>query len=178
LNLIFSEPKFKLNFTDKNNFNNALSLEEIKKRLSQKLMNQCALDIKDLKLYHQVQLQQKHNFYFSPVASSDCNSESSPSDGENKHQKKEVNLGDKLCAEENNPNIGNLQKVEVQSSSKTSNFQNVRIISPFNKTYTCNCKRSKCIKNYCACRINNEMCDESCQCQGCQNYTFFNVPAK
>jgi hypothetical protein len=153
-----------------------LSLEEIKKRLSQKLMNQCALEIKDLKLYHQVQLQQRHNFYFSPVASSECNSDTEKSEGENQKYKKkkfEENQG----AEENNQNIGNL-KMEPQSNAKWSNFQNVRIISPFNKTFTCNCKRSKCIKNYCACRINNEMCDESCQCQGCQNYTFFTVPMK
>lgn len=153
-----------------------MSLEEIKKRLSQKLMNQCALEIKDLKLYHQVQLQQRHNFYFSPVASSECNSDTEKSEKVHKKNKKNK-FEDTKGTQENNQNKGTL-KIDSHSNNKCSNFQNVRIISPFNKTFTCNCKRSKCIKNYCACRINNEMCDEGCQCQGCQNYTFFTVPLK
>lgn len=35
----------------------------------------------------------------------------------------------------------------------------------------CNCKKSKCNKNYCECRLLNVKCQESCQCLDCNNCT-------
>ena len=108
-----------------------------------------------------------------------ASSESDSSEEENTTKKGNEVKEEKI--DENNPNIGNVgntnSKSDTSVNNKTSNFQNMRIISPFNKVSTCNCKRSKCLKNYCACRINSEMCDETCQCQGCQNYTFFKLPS-
>ena len=33
----------------------------------------------------------------------------------------------------------------------------------------CTCKRSQCLKMYCECFTQGRFCDESCNCNGCQN---------
>lgn len=38
-----------------------------------------------------------------------------------------------------------------------------------NKKFNCNCKRSQCNKNYCACKNSGEVCNDKCACEDCQN---------
>lgn len=38
------------------------------------------------------------------------------------------------------------------------------------KTFSCNCKKSKCLKKYCDCFQAGNMCGESCKCKDCENY--------
>lgn len=160
-----------MNFTEKNITSTELTLEDIKKRLKEKLFHESALDIKDFKLYHQINLHQKHNFYVSPMATDLEISESKISDDENN-----INGLKSLKKQSQFLEVSSENKIGKKLSSqinKSINLQNLRIISPYNKHFTCNCKRSQCVKNYCICRINKEVCDETCQCVSCRNLTFF-----
>jgi len=37
------------------------------------------------------------------------------------------------------------------------------------KSHTCNCKKTKCLKLYCECFANGEICGEGCNCTECFN---------
>ncbi len=37
------------------------------------------------------------------------------------------------------------------------------------KKFNCNCRKSQCNKNYCACKNNQEKCDDKCACEDCHN---------
>jgi hypothetical protein len=137
--------------------------------LTEKLYHESALDLKDFKLYHQIYLHQKHNFYVSPVASDEEVTESSHSEGEIKFKRYKRH---REIQSERTKEVDSQQKIK-EHFNRNLNLQNLRIISPYNKHVTCNCKKSQCLKNYCICKINKEVCDESCQCISCKNLTFF-----
>ena len=160
-----------MNFTEKNITSNELTLEDIKKRLTEKLFHESALDIKDFKLYHQINLHQRHNFYVSPVATDLELSDYKNSDEESNTNNLKKNINESNALDDSNEN--KLGKKLSSQINKTINLPNLRIISPYNKHFSCNCKKSQCVKNYCICRINKEVCDETCQCISCRNLTFF-----
>ena len=37
------------------------------------------------------------------------------------------------------------------------------------KKHTCNCNKTNCLKLYCDCFANGELCDSECHCNGCSN---------
>jgi hypothetical protein len=128
-------------------------LVELKTKINNIVAKQNAIDIRDIKLYHQLSLEQKHNFYFTPISTLNNSSENN-------------SLSDKSKKNINNSNSKKSKSAEKKKKLTNHNF---RIISPFNKEFNCSCKRTHCLKNYCECRKNKEMCDNNCLCEQCKN---------
>ena len=124
-------------------------MENIKHKIEVLVSKQQAIDIRDIKLYHKLSLEHKHNLYLTPLTSL----KNSAITNSNEHEE--------------------LNKSNQSSKEKeTKSFlpRTMRIISPYNKESFCNCKKTQCQKNYCECRKNNEMCDsKSCMCEDCNN---------
>ncbi len=118
---------------------------QIKNKVIDRVSKQHAIDLKDLKLYQKFNLEYNHNFYFTPISTVN-NSESADSRSKTK---------------------SNFNKSETENNVYATTA--LRIISPFRKDFTCNCKKTKCLKDYCDCRKNKEMCDDGCYCSGCDN---------
>lgn len=109
---------------------------------------QQAIDIRDIKFYHKLSLEYKHDLYITPMTSL-------KNSATNSNEQEEINKSNNTSKEK-----------ETRSFLPRS----IRIVSPYNKEYFCNCKKNQCEKNYCECRKNNEMCDtKKCLCEGCNN---------
>jgi hypothetical protein len=124
-------------------------MEKIKIKIEVLVSKQNAIDIRDIKLYHKLSLEYKHNFYITPLTSN-------------------INSGyiNSNEAEEKSKSNDYSQEKETNSFLLPS----LRIISPHIKEFFCNCKRNQCRKNYCECRKNKEMCDpRNCLCEECYN---------
>ncbi|CAK86795.1 unnamed protein product (macronuclear) [Paramecium tetraurelia] len=55
----------------------------------------------------------------------------------------------------------------LQISQKSLQIQSKLFINE----RSCNCKKSQCLKQYCDCFANGQMCSENCNCVGCFNNT-------
>jgi hypothetical protein len=125
---------------------------KIKRKIDLLVSRQNAIDIRDIKLYHKLSLEYKHNFYITPSTSIKNSADIN---------KIEANQ------DEGNSKLNNPLKEKVTSSFLPPSM---RIISPYTKEFICNCRRNQCRKNYCECRKNKEMCDpKKCSCEECSN---------
>lgn len=115
-------------------------LEDLKTAIQNTFSNQNALDLRYIKLYHQLLLEQSHQIYFTPNNSDHADSDS-----------------------DINNNEDNINSLFV---SKHKQFQ---IITGFSKKVNCYCKKSNCLENYCECKRNHERCDKKCDCVNCKN---------
>ena len=123
-------------------------MEKIILKIDVLVSKQQAIDIRDIKFYHKLSLEYKHNLYITPLTSL-------KNSANNSNEQEELN----------NPN-----HTSKELETKTFLPRSIRIVSPYNKEYFCNCKKNQCQKNYCECRKNNEMCDsKNCMCEGCNN---------
>lgn len=146
---------------------NEIFIDDLKKKIKNTFYNQNALDLRLIKTYHQLLLEEKNQMYFSPT-NSDNESNNNNNDG-----------GDGNL----NVNINNVQPNPISTSSsppteeeKTNNNNNTytkyTIIMGLSKKVHCNCKKSNCLKNYCECKRNHERCDKKCECEQCKNINF------
>lgn len=146
---------------------NEIFIDDLKKKIKNTFYNQNALDLRLIKTYHQLLLEEKNQMYFSPT-NSDNESNNNNNDDDN------GNL---------NVNINNVQPNPILTSSsppteeeKTNNNNNTytkyTIIMGLSKKVHCNCKKSNCLKNYCECKRNHERCDKKCECEQCKNINF------
>ena len=144
---------------------NEIFIDDLKKKIKNTFYNQNALDLRLIKTYHQLLLEEKNQMYFSPT-----NSDNESNDG-----------GDGNL----NVNINNDQPNPISTSSsppteeeKTNNNTNTNIYTKYtiimglSKKVHCNCKKSNCLKNYCECKRNHERCDKKCECEQCKNINF------
>jgi hypothetical protein len=133
-------------------------MDKIKRKIGLLVSKQNAIDIRDIKLYHKLYLECKHNFYITPMTSNknsaDINSKEGSEEGQNSNSDSKSNIDYTYKEKETNAFLPPA----------------MRLISPYNKEFTCNCKRNQCKKNYCDCRKNKEMCDpRNCSCEDCDN---------
>ena len=144
---------------------NEIFIDDLKKKIKNTFYNQNALDLRLIKTYHQLLLEEKNQMYFSPT-NSDNESNNNNNDDDNL-----------------NVNINNVQPNPISTSSsppteeeKTNNNNNTytkyTIIMGLSKKVHCNCKKSNCLKNYCECKRNHERCDKKCECEQCKNINF------
>ncbi|CAD8084961.1 unnamed protein product [Paramecium sonneborni] len=69
------------------------------------------------------------------------------------------------------------ETVETQIQLDQKNiYRPIKIIFPppnnskiITNSKSCNCKKSQCLKQYCDCFANGQMCSENCNCVGCFN---------
>ena len=47
--------------------------------------------------------------------------------------------------------------------------QEPKSLKPSIKSHTCNCNKTNCLKLYCECFANGEVCDPTCRCNSCNN---------
>jgi hypothetical protein len=122
-------------------------MEKIKRKIENLVSKQTAIDLRDIKIYHKLSLEYKHNFYLTPLTSN-------------------INSGYLDSYEPEDKSSHSPKEKETKSFIPPG----LRIISPNIKEYFCNCKKNECRKNYCDCRRNKEMCDpRTCYCQDCFN---------
>lgn len=122
-------------------------MDKIKRKVEVLASRQNAIDIRDIKFYHKLSLEYKHDFYITPITS----------------YKNSADINNK---EENSNSSHSLKEKETNAFLPPA----MRIISPYLKEVVCNCKRNQCRKNYCECRKNKEMCDpKNCFCEECNN---------
>lgn len=145
---------------------NEIFIDDLKKKIKNTFYNQNALDLRLIKTYHQLLLEEKNQMYFSPT--------NSDNESNNNNDDDNGNL---------NVNINNVQPNPISTSSsppteeeKTNNNNNTytkyTIIMGLSKKVHCNCKKSNCLKNYCECKRNHERCDKKCECEQCKNINF------
>lgn len=146
---------------------NEIFIDDLKKKIKNTFYNQNALDLRLIKTYHQLLLEEKNQMYFSPT-NSDNESNNNNDDDDN------GNL---------NVNINNVQPNPISTSSSppteeektntnTNTYTKYTIIMGLSKKVHCNCKKSNCLKNYCECKRNHERCDKKCECEQCKNINF------
>jgi len=58
---------------------------------------------------------------------------------------------------------------EMNSSFKKVYFNPLEGKTSQYKNYSCTCEKSKCLKKYCDCFANGELCSTTCQCFDCRN---------
>ncbi|CAD8071198.1 unnamed protein product [Paramecium primaurelia] len=84
-------------------------------------------------------------------------------------------------------------KIEIEEETVETNIQlqvkniyrPIKIILPppnlpkiITSTKSCNCKKSQCLKQYCDCFANGQVCSENCNCVGCFNNSLNNSQRK
>ena len=151
---------------------NEIFIDDLKKKIKNTFYNQNALDLRLIKTYHQLLLEEKNQMYFSPT-NSDNESDNNDNDG--------GDGGDGNV----NINTNNVQVNPISTSSSPPTEEEKTNINNNNNTYTkytiimglskkvhCNCKKSNCLKNYCECKRNHERCDKKCECEQCKNINF------
>jgi len=133
-------------------------MDKIKRKIGILVSKQNAIDIRDIKLYHKLYLESKHNFYITPTTSNKNSADINNKEGSGEEQ---------ISHSESKSNKNYFCK-----EKETNAFipPAMRLISPYIKEFSCNCKRNQCKKNYCDCRKNKEMCDtRNCLCEDCNN---------
>lgn len=135
-------------------------LEDIKAVIQNTFANQNALDLRYIKLYHQLLLEQSHQIYLTPNNSDHFNSDSDVNITINTINNEEKDNNNINFNDNSNSNSNNALGV------KHKRFQ---IITGFSKKANCYCKKSNCLKNYCECKRNHERCDKKCDCENCMN---------
>lgn len=123
-------------------------IKKIRNKIEDVFNRHNALDLKDLKQYHQMVLENKFNFYYTPNNSDDSSDNT-----------------ERI----NNTEIINKIEPGLIGTDIQSQKNNIKLIPQSLKTYHCTCKRNRCLKNYCDCRKFKEVCDETCQCDSCMN---------
>ena len=76
---------------------------------------------------------------------------------------------DCLCCDcKNTKEFENL-RIEKYNEKISTNPDFINRINSTKKNWTCNCKNSNCIKNYCDCFNNGKTCNSKCKCVECLN---------
>ena len=148
---------------------NEIFIDDLKKKIKNTFYNQNALDLRLIKTYHQLLLEEKNQMYFSPTNSDN------ESDDNNNNNHNTLNT----ISNTNNvqPNLTSSSPTEEEKTNTNNNNNNnaytkYTIIMGLSKKVHCNCKKSNCLKNYCECKRNHERCDKKCECEQCKNINF------
>jgi hypothetical protein len=62
----------------------------------------------------------------------------------------------------------NVDPKRLELKKSISVFQSTPVVK-VEKKFKCTCSKTKCLKRYCVCFVNGEICDENCECCDCMN---------
>ena len=68
------------------------------------------------------------------------------------------------------PRFLNIDPKKLELKKSVTVFQSTPVIK-IDKKFKCTCLKTKCLKKYCVCFLNGEICDENCECCDCSNLT-------
>lgn len=138
---------------------NEIFIDDLKKKIKNTFYNQNALDLRLIKTYHQLLLEEKNQMYFSPTNSDDeSDHNNNPSTNANTNHLR--------------PSPPSPKTTEEEKTNTNNTYTKYTIIMGLSKKVHCNCKKSNCLKNYCECKRNHERCDKKCECEQCKNINF------
>ena len=152
---------------------NEIFIDDLKKKIKNTFYNQNALDLRLIKTYHQLLLEEKNQMYFSPTNSDNESDNNDNDNGNGGDGNVNINTNNvqvnPILSTSSSPQT---EEEKINNNNNTNTYTKYTIIMGLSKKVHCNCKKSNCLKNYCECKRNHERCDKKCECEQCKNINF------